>query len=167
MLEVNVIELTNNSWSWNEKLMSNINHRSLFNNFMSSLLIDNTRYLVIFLNKRSLSDRPFRVIIALKTAFFKENYGRHDSRIKVRNLRRLLKIIFLYFTSANRTRWSYIIQFSDDFLFSTTKIDSIVSIEDLPITNIIEPDFFNSEFYRYFLVLSYRHFCYTSRSDYL
>ena len=67
--------------------MSNIGHRSLFNQLLSNLLIDNTRDLVIFLNERSLSDHHFRAMIAFETTLFKEDSSRHTSRFEVRNLR--------------------------------------------------------------------------------
>lgn len=71
---------------------------------------------MIFLDYRSLRDHHFRALIALKTAFFKENSSRHTSRFKVRDFRRFLKVIFLHLASAIRTKWSIIIHFSDDFL---------------------------------------------------
>ena len=55
-------------------------------------------------------------MIALESTFSKEDSSRHTSSFKVRNLRRFLKVIFFHLTSAIRTRWSLIIQFSDDFL---------------------------------------------------
>ena len=69
--------------------MSNIGHRSLFNQLLSNLLVDNTRDLTIFFDERSLSDHHFRTLIALETALFKENSSRNASRFKVRNVRRL------------------------------------------------------------------------------
>ena len=127
--------------------MSNIGHRSLFNQLLSNLLVDDTRDLVILLDDRSLSDHHFRTMIALKTTLFQKNSSRHTSRFKVRNLRKFLKVIFLHLLSAIRTRWSLIVQFSDDFLFYYrlyrtffyNRIGSIISIGDLPTTNIIEP----------------------------
>ena len=95
-LKVKVIELANDSWSWNRQLMSNIGHGSFFNQLLSNLLVDDTRYLVIFLDERGFSDHHFRALIALKTAFSKEDSSRHTSRFKVRNLRRFLKVIFLH-----------------------------------------------------------------------
>ena len=57
-----------------------------------------------------------------------ENSSSHTSCFKVRNLRRFLKVIFLHLTSTIRTRWSLIIQFSDDFFVS------------IPINNIHKVD---------------------------
>ena len=96
--------------------MGNIGHRSLFNQLLSNLLIDNTRNLVIFLDERSLSDQHFQTMIALETTLFQKNSGRHTSRFEVRNFGRFLEVIFLHLTSAIRTRWGIVIQFSDDFL---------------------------------------------------
>ena len=104
--------------------MGNISHRSLFNQLLSNLLVDDTRDLLILLDEGGLGDRYFQALIALKTAFSKENFSRHTSCFKVRNLRRLLKVIFLYLASAIRTRWGLIIQFSDDF-FVSILIDDI------------------------------------------
>ena len=108
--------------------MGNIGHRSLFNQILRNLLIDDTSDLVILLDEGGLGDRYFQALIALKTAFFKENSSRHTSCFKVRNLRRFLKVIFLHLTSTIRTRWSLIIQFSDDFFVS------------IPINNIHKVD---------------------------
>ena len=96
--------------------MSNVGHRSLFNQLLSNFLVDDTRDLVILLDEGSLSHRHFRALIELKTAFFKENSSRHTSRFEVRELRRFLKVIFLHLSSAIRTRRGIIVQFSDDFL---------------------------------------------------
>ena len=96
--------------------MGNMGHRSLFNQLLSNLLVDNTRNLMILLDDRSLSDHHFRALIAPKTTLSKENSGRHTSRFKVRNLRRFLKVIFLHLASTIRTRWGIVVQFSDDFL---------------------------------------------------
>ena len=62
--------------------MSNIGHGSFFNQLLSNLLVDDTRYLVIFLDERGFSDHHFRALIALKTAFSKEDSSRHTSRFK-------------------------------------------------------------------------------------
>ena len=51
--------------------MSNVGHRSFFNQLLSNFLVDDTRDLVIFLDERGLGDRYFRALIALKTLFFK------------------------------------------------------------------------------------------------
>ena len=128
MLKVEVIELADDSWSWNAKLMSNIGHRSFFNQLLSNFLVDNTRDLVILLDERSLSDHHFQAMIASKTALFQENSSRHTSRFKVRNLRRFLKVIFLHLMSTIRTRWSIIIQLSDDFLMGIP-IDDIYNLD--------------------------------------
>ena len=121
--------------------MSNIDHRRLFNQLLSNFLVDNTRNLVIFLDNRSLSDHHFRTMIALESTLFKKDSSRHTSHFKVRDLRRFLEVIFPHLTSAIRTRWAVIVQFSDYFLFYN-KIGSIRSIGDLPTTNIIEPFIF-------------------------
>ena len=71
MLKTEVIEFANDSWSWNGQLMSNVGHRSLFNQLLSDLLVDDTRDLMIFLDERGLSDLYFRALIALKTSFFR------------------------------------------------------------------------------------------------
>ena len=115
MFKVKVIELANNSWSWNGQLMGNIGHRSFFNQLLSNLLVDDARYLVIFLDEGSLSDRHFWTLIALKTTLSKKNSSRHASRSKVRDLRRFLKVIFLHLTSTVRTGWDIVFQSSDDF----------------------------------------------------
>ena len=108
--------------------MSNVGHRSLFNQLLSNFLVDDTRDLVILLDEGSLSHRHFRALIELKTAFFKENSSRHTSCFKVRNLRWFLKVIFLHLASAIRTILGIIIQFSDDFFVS------------IPINNIHKLD---------------------------
>ena len=51
-----------------------------------------------FLDERCFGDHHFRTLIALETAFSKENSSRHVSRFRVRNLRRFLKVIFLHLT---------------------------------------------------------------------
>ena len=114
-LKVKVIELSNDSWSWNDQLMSNIGHRSLFNQLLSNLLVDNTRNLVIFLDERSHSDHHFRAMIALESTLFQEDSSRYTSRFEVRNFRSLLKVIFLHLMSTIRTRWDVVVQFGDDF----------------------------------------------------
>ena len=119
--------------------MSNIDHRRLFNQLLSNFLVDNTRNLVIFLDERGFGDRYFRTLITLKTSLSKEDSSRHTSHFKVRNLRRFLEVIFPHLTSAIRTRWAVIVQFSDYFLFYN-KIGSIRSIGDLPTTNIMGSD---------------------------
>ena len=73
---------------------------------------------MIFLVEGSLRDYHFRTMIALETAFSKENSGKHTSCFKVRNFRRFLKVILLHLGSAIRTRWGVVVQFSDDFLVS-------------------------------------------------
>ena len=108
--------------------MGNVGHRSLFNQLLSNLLVDDTRDLVIFLDERSLCDHHFRALIALESTLFQKYSGRHTSRFKLRNLRRILKIIFLHQTSTIRTRWSLIIQFSDDF-FVGIPIDDIYNLD--------------------------------------
>ena len=50
--------------------MSDIGHRSFFNQLLRNLLVDDTRNLVIFLDEGGLGDRYFRALIAVKTAFF-------------------------------------------------------------------------------------------------
>ena len=70
---------------------------------------------MILFDDRSLSHHHFQTLITLKTAFFKKNSSRHTSCFEVRNLRRFLKVIFLYLASAIRARWDLIIQSSDDF----------------------------------------------------
>ena len=105
-----------------------------FNQLLRNFWVDDTRDLVILLDYRSLSDHHFRALIALKTAFFKENSSRHTSRFKVRNLRRFLKVIFLHLASAIRTRWGIIIQFSDDFLVGIP-IDDIYNL-DIRVFNV-------------------------------
>ena len=114
--------------------MGNIVHRSLFNQILSNLLIDDTNDLVILLVEGGLGDRYFQALIALKTAFFKENSSRHTSCFKVRNLRRFLKVIFLHLTSAIRTRWSLIIQFRDNF-FVVIPINNIHKV-DIMVFNV-------------------------------
>ena len=109
--------------------MSNVCHRSLFNQLLRNFLVDNTRDLVIFLDERGLGDHHFRALIALETAFSKEDSSRHTSRFKVRNFRWFLEVIFLHLTSTFRTRWGLIIQFSDDFLVGI----SINNIHNLDI----------------------------------
>ena len=108
--------------------MSNVGHRNLLNQLLSNLLVDDTRNLVIFLENSGLGDRYFRALIALKTAFSKENSSRHTSCFKVRNLRWFLKVIFLHLASTIRTILGIIIQFSDDFFVS------------IPINNIHKLD---------------------------
>ena len=140
---------------------------------------------MIFLDEGSLSNHHFWTMIALESTLSKENSSRHTSCFEVRDLRRFLKVIFLHLISTIRARWSFIVQFSDDFLvvsilmisrilmfgslisssfvikcncsiwfflmmvwslfiidlmglFFYTKIGSIISIGDLPTTNIIE-----------------------------
>ncbi|COF00999.1 Uncharacterised protein [Streptococcus pneumoniae] len=116
--------------------MSNIGHRSLFNQLLSDLLVDDTRDLVILLDDRSLSHHHFRALIALESAFSKENSSRHPSRFKVRDFRWFLKVIFLHLASAIRTRWGIIIQFSDDFLVCI-HIDDIHKL-DIRVFNVKE-----------------------------
>ena len=70
----------------------------------------------IFLDDISFRHHHFRALIAVKTALSKKNSSRHTSRFEVRDLRRFLKVIFLHLTSAIRTKWGIVIQFSDDFL---------------------------------------------------
>ena len=117
--------------------MGYIGHRRLFNQLLSNFLVDNTRNLVIFLDERGFGDRYFRTLITLKTSLFKEDSSRPTSHFKVWNLRRFLEVIFLHWISAIRTRWGVVVQFSDDFLFYN-KIGSIISIGDLPTTEVIE-----------------------------
>ena len=83
---------------------------------------------MILLDERSLCDHHFRALIALKTAFFKENSGRHTSCFEVRDLRRFLKVIFLHLTSAIRARWGIVFQSSDDF-FVGILIDDIYNLD--------------------------------------
>ena len=109
--------------------MSNVGHRSLFNQLLSNFLVDDTRDLVILLDEGSLSDQHFRAMIALETTLFQKNSSRHTSRFEVRNLRRFLKVIFLHLTSAIRARWGVVVQFSDDFLVGI----SINNIHNLDI----------------------------------
>ena len=134
MLKPEVIELANNSLSWNRQLMGNVSHRSFFNQLLSNLLVDDTRNLMILLDYRSLSDRHFWALIALKTTLSKENSSSHTSCFKVRNLRRFLKVIFLHLTSAIRTRWSLIIQFRDNF-FVVIPINNIHKV-DIMVFNV-------------------------------
>ena len=108
--------------------MGNIGHRSLFNQILRNLLIDDTSDLVILLDEGGLGDRYFQALIALKTAFFKENSSRHTSCFKVRNLRSLLKIIFLHLISTIRARRGVIVQFSDDF-FVSIPIDDVYNLD--------------------------------------
>ena len=108
--------------------MGNIGHRSLFNQLLSNLLVDDTRDLVIFLDERSLCDHHFRALIALESTLFQKYSGRHTSRFKIRNLRRILKIIFLHLTSAIRARWGVVVQFGDDFLVCIL-IDDIYNLD--------------------------------------
>ena len=69
----------------------------------------------IFLDEIGLGYHHFRTMIALESTLSKKNSGRHTSCFKVRDLRRFLKVIFVHLTSAIRTIWRIIIQFSDDF----------------------------------------------------
>ena len=94
--------------------MSNVGHRSLFNQLLSNVLVDDTRDLMILLDDRSLSYHHFQAMIVLESTLSKEDSGRHTSRFEVRNLRRFLKVIFLHLISAIRTSWSIVVQFSDD-----------------------------------------------------
>ena len=71
---------------------------------------------MILLDERSLSNHHFQAMIALESTLFKENSSRHTSRFKIRNFRRFLKVVFLHLTFTIRARWSFIVQFSDDFL---------------------------------------------------
>ena len=71
--------------------MGNIGHRSLFNQLLSNLLVGDTGNLVIFLDERCFSDHHFRALIALETAFSKENSSRHTSCFVVRDLRRFFE----------------------------------------------------------------------------
>ena len=73
--------------------MSNIGHRSLFNQLLSDFLVDNTRNLVILLEMGNLSDHQFQAMIALETTFSKKNSDRHSSRFKARNVRWFLKVL--------------------------------------------------------------------------
>ena len=70
----------------------------------------------IFLDDRALGDHHFRAMIALETTLFQKNSSRHTSRFEVRNLRRLLKVIFFHLTSTTRTRWGVVVHSSDNFL---------------------------------------------------
>ena len=144
---------------------------------------------MILLDERSLNDHHFWTVIALESTISKENSSKYTSCFEVRNLRRFWKVVFLHLTFTIRARWSFIVQFSDDFLvvsilmisrilmfgslisssfvikcncsiwfflmscfvafhyrsygtfFFYNKIGSIISIEVLPTTNIIEPKF--------------------------
>ena len=138
-----VIELPNDGWSWNGKLVSDIGHRSFFNWFLS--------------NDSTLN------------GVFKENSSRHASRFRGRNLRRFLKIIFLQWFPCGGSiliistllmlgslmSSRFVIKCNDSIrfflmmvwslfiighmgLFFYNKIGSIISIGDLPTTNIIE-----------------------------
>ena len=94
ILRVKILEILNDRWSWNEKLTNNIRHRSLFNQFLGNFLINDTRNLVIFLDKRSLSNRHFWAMIEPETELFKEDSSRHAIRFKARNSRRFWKSYF-------------------------------------------------------------------------
>ena len=108
--------------------MGNVGHRSLFNQLLRNFLVDDTRNLMIILDERGFGNNHFKAMIELESTFFKENFSRHTSCFKVRNLGQFLKVIFLHLASAIRTRWSLIIQFSDDFFVS------------IPINNIHKLD---------------------------
>ena len=108
--------------------MGNIGHRSLFNQLLRNLLVDNTRNLMILLDERGFGDHRFRAMIALESTLFQEDSSRHTSRFEVRNLRRFLKVIFFHLTSAIRTRWSIVVQSSDDF-FVCIPIDDIYKLD--------------------------------------
>ena len=82
----------------------------------------------IFLDEIGLGYHHFRTMIALESTLSKEDSGKHISRFEVRNLRMFLKVIFLHLTSAIRTRWGVVVQFSDDFLMCTP-IDDIHNLE--------------------------------------
>ena len=82
----------------------------------------------IFLDEIGLGYHHFRTMIALESTLSKEDSGKHISRFEVRNLRMFLKVIFLHLTSAIRTRWGVVVQFSDNFLMCTP-IDDIHNLE--------------------------------------
>ena len=108
--------------------MGNIGHRSLFNQLLRNLLVDNTRNLMILLDERGFGDHRFRAMIALESTLFQKNSSRHTSCFEVRDPRRFLKVIFLHLTSAIRARWGVVVQFSDNF-FVVIPIDDIYKLD--------------------------------------
>lgn len=108
----------NNGLDGDGKVFGNICHELFFNEQLGDFLMNDTCDLVVLLDQRGFCDSRFSIFFTTETALFKMNEGWIIGRLKVRDFRGFLEIVFAHMFHIVRAFRSWIVQFCQNFLMN-------------------------------------------------